>query len=126
MVLAFAVSASAAVQTIGSIKADVPDGWTTQEQGPIAVIIAPDQQSVVTVAVGPAQGQTAKAIAETGSKSINGTDLKADGDAWTFNFAQSGQTGSMLVRVVNDQAYVVSMIGDNPALKAIARSIQPK
>lgn len=33
MVLAFAVSASAAVKEVGPVTVDAPEGWTTQVQG---------------------------------------------------------------------------------------------
>ena len=100
MVLAFAVSASAAV--------------------------APDQSRGVTVIVAPAQGQDAKTIAETGAKAVNGTDLRAEGDGWMFNFDQNGQKGSMLVRVAKDQAMVITLIGEGPEVLNTAKSVEFK
>lgn len=126
MVLAFAVSASAAVKEFDSVKMDVPDGWVTQAQGPVVAAVAPDQSMGVTVIVAPAQGQDAKAIAETGAKAVNGTDLKAEGDGWMFKFDQNGQKGSMLVRVAKDQAMVITMIGDGAEPLRVAKTVELK
>ena len=126
MVLAFAVSASAAVQEFETVKMDVPEGWATQAQGPVTAAIAPDQSKGVTVIVAPAQGQDAKAIAETGSKAVNGTDHRAEGDGWMFNLDQTGQKGSMLVRVAKDQAMVITLIGEGPEVLKVAKSVEFK
>ena len=126
MVLAFAVSASAAVKEFETVKMDVPEGWVTQAQGPVTAAVAPDQSRGVTVIVAPAQGQDAKTIAETGAKAVNGTDLRAEGDGWMFNFDQTGQKGSMLVRVAKDQAMVITLIGEGPEVLNTAKSVEFK
>lgn len=126
MVLTFAVSASAAVQEVGPVTIDVPEGWTAQQQGPAVMLIAPGQDAVLTVVSGPAQGTSAKEIAENGAKAVNGKDLKAEGDAWSFSFSQSGAEGMMLVSVQKDQAVVCTMIGDNPELMKAAKSVKLK
>ena len=122
MVLAFAVSASAAVKEFETVKMDVPEGWVTQAQGPVTAAVAPDQSRGVTVIVAPAQGQDAK----TGAKAVNGTDLRAEGDGWMFNFDQNGQKGSMLVRVAKDQAMVITLIGEGPEVLNTAKSVEFK
>ena len=126
MVLAFAVSAVAAVKEVGQVTVDVPAGWTTQVQGPASIVIAPDQKAVVTVALAPASGATAQTLAETAAKGMNGKDLKADGDGWVFAFSHSGATGSVRTSVQNDQAVIRTMIGENPELIKIARSVKLK
>lgn len=126
MVLAFAVSASAAVKEFETVKMDVPEGWATQAQGPVTAAVAPDQTQSVTVIVAPAQGRDAKTSAEIGAKAVNGTDLRAEGDGWMFNFDQNGHKGSMLVRVVKDQAMVITMIGEGPEVMKTAKSVEFK
>lgn len=126
LVLAFAVSASAAVKEFEACTVDVPDGWITQAQGPVAIIASPDGGEAVTLIVAPSQGQDAKTIAETGAKSVNGTDLRADGDAWTFKFDQSGQKGTMRVWVVGDKAVIGTLMGDTGKLMDILKTVQVK
>ena len=123
MVLAFAVSASAAVKEVGPVTVDVPEGWTTQVQGPASIVLAPDQKSVVTVALAPASAQT---LAENASKGMGGKDLKADGDGWVYAFSHSGAQGLIRVSVQKDQAVICTMIGENPELMEIARSVKLK
>ena len=71
-------------------------------------------------------GANAKTIAETGAKAVNGTDLRAEGDGWMFNFDQNGQKGSMLVRVAKDQAMVITLIGEGPEVLNTAKSVEFK
>ena len=126
MVLAFAVSASAAVKEVGPVTVDVPEGCTTQVQGPASIVLAPDQKSVVTVALAPASGATAQTLAENASKGMGGKDLKADGDGWVYAFSHSGAQGLIRVSVQKDQAVICTMIGENPELMEIARSVKLK
>lgn len=122
MSLALATSAAAAVQEFETVSMDVPEGWSTQSQGPVTVAAAPDQSRGVTVIVVPAQGRDAKTLAEAGAKAVNGTNLRAEGDAWMFNFDQNGQKASMLVRVDRDQALVVTLVGEGPEVINTAMS----
>lgn len=124
LVLAVAASASASVMEFESISMDVPDGWITQTQGPVTAALAPDQARGVTAIVVPAQGQDAKTLAEAGAKAVNGTELRAEGEAWMFNFDQNGQKGAMLVRVDKDQAMVITLIGDGPDVMSTALSVK--
>ena len=103
---------------------DVPEGWITQAQGPVTAALAPDQSRGVTVIVAPAQGQDAKTLAEAGAKAVNGTELRAEGDAWMFDFDRNGQKGSMLVRVDKDQAMVITLIGEGPEVMNTALSVK--
>ena len=116
MVLAFAVSASAAVKEVGPVTVDVPEGWTTQVQGPASIVLAPHQKS----------GATAQTLAENASKGMGGKDLKADGDGWVYAFSHSGAQGLIRVSVQKDQAVICTMIGENPELMEIARSVKLK
>lgn len=124
LVLALTASASAAVMEFESITMDVPEGWITQTQGPVTAALAPDQTRGVTVIVVPAQGQDAKTLAEAGAKAVDGTDLRAEGEAWMFNFDRNGQKGAMLVRVDRDQAMVMTLIGEGPEVMSTAMSVK--
>lgn len=126
LVLALTGAAPAAVMELGSVRMDVPEGWITQTQGPVTAALAPDQSRGVTVIVAPAQGQDAKTLAEAGAKAVNGTDLRAEGEAWMFNFEQNGQKGAMLVRVDKDQAVVITLIGEGPDVTSTAMSVELK
>ena len=89
-------------------------------------MLAPDQKSVVTVALAPASRATAQTLAENASKGMGGKDLKADGDGWVYAFSHSGAQGLIRVSVQNDQAVICTMIGENPELMEIARSVKLK
>lgn len=124
LALALAASASAAVMELGSVRMAVPEGWITQTQGPVSAALAPDQSRGVTVIVVPAQGQDAKSLAEAGARAVNGTNLRAEGEAWMFSFDQNGQKGSMLVRVDRDQAMVITLIGEGADVLDTALSVE--
>ncbi len=126
MVLAFAVSASAATQEVGPVTMDVPDGWTIQNQGPVGIVISPSQDAVLTVLSAPSQGVDAKEIAENGSRAVNGSAPEADGDAWVFSFEKDGANGVIRVSSHGDQAVVCTMLGENPDLMKASRSVKLK
>lgn len=127
MVWAFASVASAAVREFNEVTVDVPDDWTVQEQGPMVLLIAPGQTSAVTVVVAPSQGMDAKQIAETGSRSVNGSSVKDEGNGvWSFTFEASGQKGTMLVSSAGDKGVVCTLVGDHPQLMEIGRSVRAR
>ena len=126
MVLAFALPASAAVKEFDSFTMDVPDGWLVHSQDPVVVAASLDTESVITVVVTPSQGMSAKELAETAAQGINGTDLKADGDAWSLQFENEGQKGTMVIRVEKEQAIICTLIGQDPALAGIPGSVTLK
>lgn len=126
LIVLFAFTAHAQVKEFTSVTVDVPDGWTSAEQGPMVMLMSADQQSVITLAVAPAGEQSAELIARKTSEALKGTAPVAEGDGWYFTFTAEGQDGAMLIRVVDKQAIVATLMGKDKELLPTAKSIALK
>lgn len=127
LVLGLSSASYAAVQEFKDVKADIPEGWQVQEQGPMVLVVAPSNDAMVSIMVAPADGMNAKQIAESGSKSVSGSPVKDEGNGkYSFTFESQGQKGKMLVMEKGGKGLVVTSAGQNPALDGIANSAQFK
>lgn len=124
-VMAFAGSAFAEVKEFVHMRIDVPAGWETQEEGSAVAIRQADENHVLVLAF-PAEGKTAKEIAEAMLAGANGKEFKAEGDGFLFDVEQEGAKVQVYSIVSKDTAVVITMMGSSPDLMKIAKSVVPK
>lgn len=125
----FSSVAAAEVRLFKDFKADVPAGWRVIDEGGHVVFSAPDESAVVTVTIQDAQAMSAKGIAETMSKGLKGTAPIWDegSGGYIFDFISNEKLpGKALVKVYNGTALVLAIMGDNPEVDALVRSMGDK
>lgn len=125
--LFFAVTAHAGVREFNSMSLDVPDGWLAQEQGPSVMAMDPDQTSILTVTLMPAQDRNTRQLAEYIAESMQGATLKDEGDdLYSATIDMHGQKSILYVRVMNNKGVLCTTVGNSPELPGIAKSVQLK
>lgn len=125
----FSSIAAAEVRLFKDFKADVPAGWRVIDEGGHVVFSAPDESAVVTVTIQAARNMSAQGIAETMSKGLKGTEPVWDegSGGYIFDFISNEKLpGKALVKVYNGTALVLAIMGDNPEVDALVRSMGDK
>lgn len=124
LVLGVVTTAHAAVQEFQDVKADVPEDWMVQEQGPMVLLIAPTKDSVVSILCAPSEGMTAKQIAENGANATKGTPVKKEANgAYSFTFEAEGQKGKMTVSEKAGKALAITSGGPHPMVDKVVKSV---
>ena len=115
LVLAFGAGAMAEVQDFGIFKADIPAGWSAQQDGNTVGIIKDDKTASMSVTVEENDGTSLSDLAEAFVKELNGRNLTTDehGNA-VFEFTAKLGAESRAVLNADDKhfALIVITFGD--------------
>ena len=115
LVLAFGAGAMAEVQDFGIFKADIPAGWSAQQDGNTVGIIKDDKTASMSVTVEENDGTSLADLAEAFVKELNGRNLTTDehGNA-VFEFTAKLGAESRAVLNADDKhfALIVITFGD--------------
>ncbi len=106
-----AMPALAAVQTFSKLKVDVADGWTASEEGPVVILLAPENAASLSIAYDSAGGLPGPELAKAMSAALGGTEPKQEDDTFIFTFSRNGNESECYLTVGGDE-YVMFAITD--------------
>ena len=118
LVFAFAISAFAA--DFGAFTADVPAGWTAEQNGPTGIFTKGDNSASITITVAETGGATVQQLAEAfaaefannGFTNITTPEKDSDGD-YSFDMKNpNGIESHALVSVNEDKYMLVTATGE--------------
>ncbi len=122
LVLAFALTASAEIKQFARFSVDVPEGWTTAQEGDTVNITAKDNSASLSVTLSSTRGVSIKDIAAGLSRQHKGSEPEESNGSFTFalNDGRSNAT------VVGDDKDFLSLIitGEHAQLGDIIDSIK--
>ena len=111
LVLALNAGAMAEVQDFGIVKADIPEGWTAQQDGNTVGIIKDDKTASMSVTVEENDGTSLQDLAEAFVKELDGRNLTTDehGNA-VFEFTAKLGAESRAVLNADDKHFALIVI----------------
>ena len=109
IIMAFCVPAAAEVQTVGNLTADIPAGWSAEQQGSVTVIKSITRNASVAVAVNPLGEASLTDIAEQLYIQMSGSNLEQDSDGdYTFTYTStSGAKGLAILTDSGEGRYIL-------------------
>ena len=104
--------AMAAIQTIGNLTADIPAGWSAEQQNSVTVIKSLTRNASIAVAVNPLGEASMTDIAEHLYIQMSGKNLTQDSDGdYTFTYTTtSGAEGFAILTNSGDGRYILMSI----------------
>ena len=108
MLVMISAYAYADVQEFRYFSADVPEGWTAEENENVITIIANDKSASLTIIAGDPGGNSIAELALLSSKELDGTNPTSD-DEWNYSFEFSGGNGQ--ATIAGDDEFYILMIG---------------
>ena len=132
-VLVFAGCSFAEVKKFKDISADVPAGWTTNDDGEGVVFTSPNGAAAVTITFAPHEGASAKEIVEDYRANALYWQLKCqepkpidNPKGFVFEYTNAaGVKGVCFVSTDENNFLVITGIGEDPGMDAIVDSIKP-
>ena len=121
IIMAMCIPSAAKVQTVGSLTADIPAGWSAEQQGSVTVIKSITRNASVSVAVNPLGEASLTDIAEQLYIQMSGSNLEQDSDGdYTFTYTStSGANGLAILTDSGEGRYIlisVSGYGNSEAV----------
>ncbi len=110
LVAVFAFSAFAGVQDFGKFTIDVPDGWTAEQDGETVGIVKDDNSAAMSISVDTTDGASLKEIADEFFKELNGKNLQADNNVYTFEFTNANGVVSKAILSGEGSQYCLFVI----------------
>ena len=111
-----ACGAFAEVKDFGIFKADIPAGWTAEQDGNTVGIIKDDKTASMSVTVEENDGTSLADLAEAFRRELNGENLTTDEDGnAVFEFTSSSGAKSRVVLNADEKHFALIVItwGDN-------------
>ena len=131
LLLCWAVGCEAKEVDCGFFTADLPSGWTSQKKSPAVILVAPDKDTILTVAKAPTEGHSVKEIAEASCKEMKGRDFEDLGDD-CYDYVATVDERDLYVQIypVDDEGRECAVItrwgAQGETVSAIFDSIQMK
>ena len=121
LIIVSIIPAIGEVQRYGSLTADVPSGWTVEQQGSVTVIKSLSNNASIAVAVNSLGDATLTDIAEHLYIQMSGKNLEQDEDGdYTFTFTNtSGAEGLAILTDSQEGRYILMSVtgyGNDEAL----------
>ncbi len=127
LVLAIAAVSFAGTHSFTRFTLDVPEGWTTQEDGGVVALYAPGNAAAISIVMESADGVAAADIAKVMSGQLNGTPPVAENAGYSFTFKNAqGVASTSRVFVENNEFIMVTVTGEHPQAAGILQSIKEK
>lgn len=111
VVVVFSSSAFAEVQDFGIFKADIPAGWTAEQDRTTVGVMRDDKTASMSVTVEENDGTSLKDLADAFMSELNGRNLTTDehGNA-VFEFTASAGTNSRVVLNADEKHFALIVI----------------
>lgn len=124
LVLLLAFSASAAEMKFPKFKVNVPDGWTTTQDGETVALFAPGNAAAVSIVRAGAENKNAETLAKEMSKELKGTEPTGSDGAYMFTFNNKSGVQSQCILTVEDNEFVmITVTGSHPQVAEILESL---
>lgn len=125
--LAFSALASAAVTEFKDFSLNVPDGWTSNQDGSTVSVVANDKSAAVSITVDKTEGASLKDLAEAFKQRLNGSDPVLEDDVYRFTFTNpAGVESNAILTGDEDRFCLIVITGEHPDLKAMLDSLEEK
>ena len=124
-----AATAFAGVTSFTKFKVNVPNGWSSSQDGDTVILIADDKSASVSITVASTNGMSLKDLADAFVKQLKGGNLqKVDDDGYTFTFkAGDGPIESTAIITSDDKEYFLFVTtGEHAQFEDIMNSIEDK
>ena len=109
-VAVFAAAAFAGVQDFGKFTVDVPAGWTATPDEETVGIVKNDNTASISITVDSTEGEAVKDIAEAFVEALNGRNLKAEGDSYSFEMTNANGVDSKAFLSGDDKHYALVVV----------------
>lgn len=125
-VLVFAGCSFAEVKKFKDFSADVPAGWTAEDDGEGTVsFTSNDGGAAVSITVAAHEGESAKNIAEAFRAELKGKELKPIDNGFAFEYTNNNGVKGMCVVSTDEKKFLaITGTGDDPNIDAIIGSIK--
>jgi hypothetical protein len=123
--LVFAGCSFAEVKKFKDFSADVPAGWTSEDDGEGTVTFtSKDGGAAVTITVAAHDGASAKEITEAFREELKGKEPNAFDEGFVFEYTNDNGVKGLCVVTTDEKNFLaITGTGDDPNIEAIINSV---